>query len=257
MVTGSEVHKAMVLAAGEGTRLRPLTLGTPKVLLPVGSEKPLIGHVLSWLKNNGITEVAINLHHMGDNIKEFLGDGSRFGVKVFYSPEETLLGTAGGVKRMAHFFSGTFVVIYGDILTDFNLRDMVQFHRKKKAMITLAIVEVPNPWDVGVVEMNECGKILSFVEKPPRGSQVGNLGSGGIYVLEQDTLSYIPNKGCVDFAYDTFPQLIELGVPIYGYLLNPEDYLLDIGTIDKYNKANEDIKAGRVKIRYEERNSIP
>jgi len=124
-------------------------------------------------------------------------------------------------------------------------------------MITLAILEVPNPWDVGVVEINEQGRIQSFVEKPPHGSEVGNLGSGGIYILEEDVLSYIPNKGCPDFAYDIFPQLIKLGVPIYGYLLNPEDYLLDIGTMDQYHKANEDIKAGRMKIRHEEQSSIP
>lgn len=255
MATGSEVHKAMLLAAGEGTRLRPLTLETPKVLLPVGG-KPLIGYTLSWLRSHGISKVAINLYRQGEKIKDFLGDGSLFGISISYSLEETLLGTAGGVKRMEHFFDDTFVVIYGDILTDFDLKGMIRFHQEKKAMATLAILEVPNPWDVGVVEINEQGRILSFVEKPPRGSEVGNLGSGGIYVLEQDILSYIPNKGCPDFAYDIFPQLIKLGVPIYGYLLSPEDYLLDIGTIEKYHKADEDVKAGRVKIRYEEQSRI-
>ena len=256
MATDSEVHKAMVLAAGKGTRLRPLTLGTPKVLLPVSGEKPLITYTLSWLKNYGISEVAINLHHMGDKIEEFLGDGSRFGVKVFYSPEETLLGTAGGVKRMEHFFDGTFVVVYGDVLTDFDLSDMIQFHRERKAMATLAILQVPNPWDVGVVEINECGRILSFVEKPLRTSEMGNLGSGGIYILEQDVLSCIPDKGCPDFAYDIFPKLTELDLPVYGYVLKPKDYLTDIGTIERYRKANEDVRAGRVKIRYEEQSRI-
>ena len=255
MAVGNEIHQAMILAAGEGIRLRPLTLETPKVLLPVGGV-PLIEHTLIWLKNYGISEVAINLHHMGEKIKEFLGDGSRFEMKVSYSPEETLLGTAGGVKRMEHFFKSTFVVVYGDVLTDFNLTDMIQFHRKKEAMATLAVLEIPNPWAVGVVEINEQGRVLSFVEKPPCGSEAGNLASGGVYILEREILDYIPGGVFSDFAYDIFPQLIEPSFPIYGYALKPEDYLTDIGTIDKYQKANEDVKAGRVKIRYEEQSCI-
>jgi len=251
MATDSEVHKAMILAAGEGTRLRPLTLRIPKVLLPVGSGKPLVGHTLSWLKNYGITEVTINLHHMGDKIKEFLSDGSRFGMKVFYSTEETLLGTAGGVKRTEHFFNGTFVVVYGDVLTNFDLRDMIQFHWEKKAMATLAILAVPNPRDVGVVKMNDEGRIQSFVEKPPLSSETDNLVNGGVYILKRDILDYIPSDVSSDFANDIFPELVELSLPVYGYVLKPHDYLIDIGTIEKYHKAKEDVKAGRVKMRYE------
>ena len=138
----NEVHQAMVLAAGEGTRLRPLTLHTPKVLLPVGNNRPLIVYILSWLKFHGIDEVTINLHYLGDKIKAFLDDGSRYKIKVSYSPEPAILGTAGGVKRLENFFDGTFVVVYGDILTDFNLKDMILFHRRKKAIATLAIVKV-------------------------------------------------------------------------------------------------------------------
>ena len=153
----------MVLAAGEGTRLRPLTLETPKVLLPIRG-KPLIESTIGWLKSHGIFEVVVNLHHLGDKIRDFLGDGSRFGVEVTYSAEETLLGTAGGVKRMEHFFDDdTFVVVYGDVLTDFNLSKMIQFHREKKATATLAILKVPNPWEVGMVEMNQEGRILQEV----------------------------------------------------------------------------------------------
>lgn len=255
MAMSSDVVKAMILAAGEGMRLRPLTLETPKVLLSVG-EKPLIGYTLSWLKNYGITEVAINLHHMGEKIKEFLGDGSRFGMKVSYSPEETLLGTAGGVKRMEHFFNGAFAIVYGDILTDFDLRDMIRFHSKKEAIATLAVLEILSPWEVGIVEMNHEGRILSFVEKPPRGSEISNLGSGGVYVLEKEILNYMPSEGYADLAYDVFPKLIEGNLPVYGYVLKPEDYLIDIGTMDKYHKANEDIKADKVKIRYEEQSRI-
>ena len=130
MAISSSIMRAMILAAGEGTRLRPLTLKIPKVLLPVG-EAPLIEHTLSWINNYGISEVAINLYHLGEKIKDFLGDGSRLEMSITYSPEENLLETAGGVKRMEPFFTDTFVVVYGDVLTSFDLDDMVSFHRTK------------------------------------------------------------------------------------------------------------------------------
>ena len=252
----SDVVKAMILAAGEGTRLRPLTLETPKVLLPVGGVF-LIEYTLSWLKSHGISQVAINLYHLGDKLEDFLGNGSHFGMNISYSTEETLLGTAGGVKRMEHFFDGTFVVVYGDVLTDFDLSQMIRFHQTKNSLATLALLEVPNPWDVGIVGINKRRRILSFVEKPPPGSKVGNLGSGGVYVLEKGIFNYIPSESSSDFAYDIFPKLIEFGLPVYGHILNPDDYLIDIGTIDNYRKANEDVRAGKVKIRYEKQSCIP
>jgi NDP-sugar pyrophosphorylase family protein len=247
--------KAMILAAGEGTRLRPLTLDTPKALLPVGG-LPLIQHQLAWLKSHGINEVAINLYHLGEKIKDFLGNGARWGMRISYSAEETLLGTAGGVKRMEHFFPDTFVVLYGDILTNFDLSAMVNFHQEKSAVATLLIFEAANPWEVGVVEMDREGRILGFVEKPQSsvpspqppvpGPQAPVLASGGVYVLEKQVLEHIPAQGFSDFAYDVFPKLIELDLRIYGYVLRPEDYLLDIGTWDKYREANENI--GKFKV---------
>lgn len=233
--------KAMLLAAGEGTRLRPLTLEMPKVLLPIGGQ-PLIEYQLSWLKHHGIQEVAINLYHLGNKVKDFLGDGSRFGVKIFYSTEEKLLGTAGGVKRMEHLFHNTFAVVYADVLTNFNLSAMVKFHQEKKAAATLVIFEAPNPTEVGVVEMSSEGRILSFVEKPKAANlELQSLASGGVYVLEKEVLKYIPAQGFSDFAYDIFPKLLELSLPIYGYALKSQDYLIDIGTIEKYNQANKDV----------------
>lgn len=240
--------KAMVLAAGEGTRLRPLTLHTPKVLLPIG-EKPLIVYILNWLKSHGIKEVAINLHHLGEKIEAFLGDGTCFGVKIFYSKEEKLLGTAGGVKKMKHFFDTTFIVVYGDVLTDFDLNRMILVHKEKKGIATLAVKEVSNPWEVGIIKLED-RRVISFVEKPPKGSEHGNLGSVGVYVLEREVLDWIPSRGFCDFAYDIFPKLIEAGMPIYAYLLDPQDYIIDIGTPSKYLQANEDIKAGRLRLTY-------
>ena len=234
--------KAMILAAGEGTRLRPLTLTTPKVLLPI-SGVPLIEYTLRWLKHHGISEVAINVHHLASEIRGFLGDGARFGMKVLYSQEKTLLGTAGGVKRMEAFFDSPLVVVYGDVLTDLDLSSMAGFHRDRGAAATLAVLDIPNPWEVGVVETDSEGRITAFTEKPPRGSEKSNLSSGGVYILEKKVLDYIPDEGFCDFAYDVFPRLIDTGLPLYAYHLEDDDYLLDIGTAEKYNRANQDIKA--------------
>ena len=202
----------------------------------------MIEYQLSWLKHHGIQEVAINLYHLGNKVKDFLGDGSHFGVKIFYSTEEKLLGTAGGVKRMEHLFHNTFAVVYADVLTNFNLSAMIKFHQEKKAVATLVIFEAPNPTEVGVVKMSSEGRILSFVEKPKAANlELQSLASGGVYVLEKEVLKYIPTQGFSDFAYDIFPKLLELSLPIYGYALKSQDYLIDIGTIEKYNQANKDV----------------
>jgi mannose-1-phosphate guanylyltransferase / phosphomannomutase len=243
----NSIKKAMILAAGEGTRMRPLTLETSKVLLPIGVA-PLICYTFTWLANFGIREVAINLFHHGGKIREFLGDGSKFGMKIHYSNEKTLLGSAGGVKKVDRLFTDTFVVVYGDVLTDFNLSAMIEFHRRNKAMLTVAATRVPNPWEKGIIQMENDGRITSFVEKPAPGKEPGNLANGGIYVLEREVLDFIPARCFCDFAFDIFPRLLAEDCRVYAYVLEDENYLLDIGTLDKYQKANEDVKLGRVKI---------
>lgn len=240
----------MILAAGEGTRLRPLTLKTPKPLLPVGGI-PTIEHTLNWLKAHGITETAINLHHLGDQIKEYLEDGSRFNIKLVYSVEETLLGTSGGVKKMERFFDGAFVVFYGDTLTDFNLSDMIEFHYQNKASVTIALFEPSDPSQYGIVKMDGQGQVLGFIEKP-KGPipdiQPPLLANAGVYVLEKEVLEYVPETGFSDFGYDIFPKLIENDVPIYGYALKEGDYFIDTGNIEKYEQANADMNEGKVRI---------
>ena len=250
--------KAMILAAGEGTRLRPLTLETPKPLLPVAGI-PLIEYILVWLKSHGISEVAVNLHHKGDMIKRFLGDGHQLGVKIVYSEEEMLLGTAGGVKKMEGFFDGAFVVFYGDNLTDFDLSAMLRFHRQKNAMVTLAIFEPPNPSEVGVVQMNGDERILALVEKPHIShGRVRSpvLANGGVYVLEQKVFEFIDGNIFADFASDVFPRLISSDLPVYGFKLKPDDYFIDIGTLTKYNQANEDVEAAKIRINHEKQGSF-
>ena len=151
---------------------------------------------------------------------------------------------------MEHFFDGTFVVLYGDVLTNFDLSAMVNLHRKKKAVATLAIFEAANPWEVGVVEMDQEGRILGFEEKPQSpvpSPKAPILASGGVYVLEKQVLEHIPAQGFSDFAYDIFPRLIRLGLGLYGYVLSSKDhFIIDIGTWDKYREANESI--GKFKV---------
>ncbi len=218
-------------------RLRPLTLHTPKVLLPVDG-RPIIEHTILWLKSHGITEIAINVRHLANSVMDYLGDGDHLGVKIEYSIEKDLLGTAGGVKKMESFLGDTFVVVYGDIYTDFDLSEMINLHHERKAIATLAVFEVDKPWEVGVVTQDEDGLITGFIEKPPRGSEKGNLASGGIYVLDKKTLGYIPGRSCRDFGRNVFPKLTKHKLPTYGYLLKGDDYLIDIGTLENYEKAN-------------------
>jgi NDP-sugar pyrophosphorylase family protein len=246
--------KAMILAAGEGTRLQPLTLETPKPLLPVNGV-PLLAYILTWLGKNGISEVAINLCHFGDKIKRFVGDGSQFRMKVTYSEEASPLGTAGGVKKIAHFFDGTFVVAYGDNLTDFDLSSMIRFHQQKQAAVTLAAFRPPDPSQVGMLDMGKDGRINKLIEKPknPTGGTPGFKSSGlanaAVYVLEPEVLGYIEEGKVSDFGYDVFPRLIADGAKVFGYPLQPVDYFIDIGSLTNYQRVNEDVKAGKVKVK--------
>lgn len=234
-------------------RVRPLTLEVPKALLPIAGV-PLIEYTLAWLKNYGISDIAINLHHLGGKIKDYLNDGSRFGVKIVYSREKTPLGTAGGVKRMEHFFDSNLVVFYGDILTDFCLTDMIEFHKQKKAIATIVVFEALNPKEVGLVELNTEGRVLSILEKQKSSNlHPPVLANGGVYVLEKEVLDYIPEQGFSDFAYDIFPRLLKLRFPVYGFRLKTEeDYFIDIGTLENYKKANSDAKSCKVRIMCEE-----
>jgi mannose-1-phosphate guanylyltransferase len=188
----SNVLKAMILAAGKGVRLKPLTLESSKVLLPIGSV-PLICHTLTWLKRYGISQVAINLHHLSNKIRDFVGDGSKFGVGISYSYERDLLGTAGGVKKMEKFFNNTFLVVYGDVLTNIDLSNVIGFHYEKRATATLVLSEITNPREVGIVQLDERNRVIKFIEKPQRGIYKGSLANGGIYVMEKEILEYVPD----------------------------------------------------------------
>ena len=232
------INKAMILAAGEGTRLRPLTLSRPKPILPV-SGRPLLEYTIAWLRYYGIMQVAINLHHRPQTVMDCLGDGSRFGVDITYSLEEALLGTAGGVKHMAGFLGETFVLVYGDVLTDLDLRALLDFHLAQPAgpHVTLSLYRVPNPWECGIVGLDAAGRVTRFVEKPPRAEVFSDWANAGILVVEPEILQYVPDGQSADWGHDVFPGLLRSGTPIYGWPLPETAYLLDIGSPEKYEAA--------------------
>ncbi|MCS7260865.1 MAG: nucleotidyltransferase family protein [Anaerolineae bacterium] len=230
--------KAMILAAGEGTRLRPLTEQCPKPMLPVAG-RPLLEHTLAWLQRYGIREVAINLHHLPEAIRGYFGDGSRFGMRITYSPEEQLLGTAGAVRRLEHFFNETFVVVYGDVLTDLDLAALLRFHREHQGIGTITLYRVNNPTACGLVELDWDGRVVRFIEKPRPEEVFTNLANAGVYILEPEVIAQIPPEGASDFGRDVFPALLERGLTLYGYIIPATTRLIDIGSPEHYRLAQE------------------
>ncbi|MFN0074380.1 MAG: NDP-sugar synthase [Chloroflexota bacterium] len=237
--------RALILAAGEGTRLRPLTLKRPKPMLPVGG-RPVLGHHLELLRSHGVRDVAINTHFRPDAIVDYVGDGSSFDLAVTYSHEEQLLGSAGAAKKLEYFFENTFIVLYGDVLTDLDLGELVAYHRDRQAVATLALYRVPDPERCGIVVMDELGMVNNFVEKPEAALGLGNLANAGIYILEPTVLSLVPHNQTFDFGQDLFPLLLEQGLPVAA--MTPAAYVCDIGSIDRYWRADDDVRRGRVRI---------
>ncbi len=227
--------KGMILAAGEGRRLRPLTNHLPKPMLPVAG-RPLLEHTITYLRDCGVTDLAINLHHLPAVVMDYFGNGSRWQVNLRYSVEERLLGSAGGVKRLQTFFDETFVVFYGDLLTWADLRPMVALHRSAGVLATMGLYHVPDPWNRGIVQLDEAQNIVRFAEKPPHDQVFSNLANAGIYILEPEVLERIPVEQTVDFGHDVFPGLLAEGVQVAGYVI--EDMLIDIGLPEKYEEAN-------------------
>jgi mannose-1-phosphate guanylyltransferase len=248
--------KALILAAGKGTRLKELTRDCPKPMLPIG-DMPLLAHHLHWLRRHGISEIAINLHHAPEVITDYFGEGHQFGVKLHYSHEETLLGTAGAAKRVQGFLSQTidqpfdqsFVVVYGDVFTNLNLRRLVHFHQMRMNQaqmkqtptpaMTLALYQVPNPTECGLVELDVMGQIVRFTEKPPADQVFTRLANAGIIVCAASVLDAIPLETVFDFGLDLFPMYLEAQTPLFGQEVQEDEYVIDIGTPDGYQRAKE------------------
>ena len=227
--------KGMILAAGEGKRLRPLTEDMPKPMLPLAG-RPLLEHIIAHLRNCGVTDLAINLHHLPEVVMDYFGDGSRWGVNLRYSVEDRLLGSAGGVKRLQPFFDDTFLVYYGDVFTLADLGSMISLHRRRQVLATMALYQVPDPWNRGIVELDDQQLITRFVEKPARERAFSDLANAGIYVLEPDVLKWIPAGQPWDFGHDVFPALLAAETRVAGYIIR--DSLIDIGLPEKYEQAD-------------------
>lgn len=239
--------KAMILAAGGATKLYPLTYSLPKPLVPV-LNVPVIEHIVGLLKRHGFDEVMINLHYLHRMIEEQLGDGSRFGVKIHYSFEPELLGTAGGVRNVADFFQETFLVIGADDLTDLDLTEMLAFHRQRKALATLGVVPVQTATEVGVLELDENSRVTWYLEKPgPERATPGNWGNTGVYFFEPEIFGHIPPKRVYDFGKHLFPELVRLRLPFYGYQLQ-QAFWMDIGTHLSYRQAHWELLEGKTAL---------
>jgi len=210
-------------------------------MLPIGG-RPVLEHLVDLVHEFEVTDIAINLHYRPEVIVNHFGDGSAFGVHVTYSHEPALLGSAGAAKQLEWFLDETFFVIYGDVLANVDLGRLLELHRRHWAVATLALYEVPDPSRCGIVQLAPDGRIERFVEKPTE--DVGNLANAGIYVVEPAVLRYIPAGQPCDFGHDLFPLLLELGQPMYAEL--GQGYILDMGSLERYEQAEADYQAGRV-----------
>src|SRR5665811_80737 len=206
------------MAGGQGTRLRPLTSNMPKPMVPVAN-KPTAQHILELLSRHGIRDVVMTVAFMPQLIQNFFGDGSSFGMQIDYCVEEVPLGTAGSAKNAQRLLDDTFLVISGDALTDFDLTAIVDFHRTRDAMVTIALKSVDNPLEFGVVIVDENGRIERFLEKPGWGQVFSDTINTGIYVLEPEVLDHIPPATPFDFSHQLFPRLFEERKPLFGICL--------------------------------------
>lgn len=230
--------KAVILIGGKGTRLRPLTINTPKAIVPV-LNRPFLEHMLRYLKGHGVAEVILALNYLPETVRERLGDGSHLGVRIVYVIEEPALGTAGAVKNAEAYLDETFFVLNGDMVTSIDLTEMFKLHRQAAPKASIALIPVANPSIYGVVETDERHMVKRFLEKPGPDQITTNLINAGIYILEPEVLADIPAATYTMFENYVFPKLLETGQPVLGYPSSA--YWLDIGAPDKYLAANHNL----------------
>ena len=237
--------KAVIMAGGFGTRLRPLTCNIPKPMVPVAN-KPMMELIIRLLQKHDITDIVSTLFYQPEIITGYFGDGTEFGVKMQYRKAEADFGTAGSVRNAKDFLDERFIIISGDVLTDFDLTAALRFHEEKKAKATLLLTRVTNPLQFGVVLTRDDGKISRFLEKPSWGEVFSDTVNTGIYILEPDVLDMVPFREEYDFSKNLFPSMLEHDLGLYGYIA--EGYWRDIGNLNEYQEAQLDILRGLVKI---------
>ena len=239
--------KAIILVGGEGLRLRPLTCNVPKPMVPIAN-KPFLEHMLDNLKRHHIDEVILAICYLPDFIQRHFGDGGSFGMRLTYAVEQVPLGTGGAVKNAQRFLDDTFVVFNGDIFSDINLTDMIEFHRSHEAKATIALTPVEDPTAYGVVETDPQGNVKRFIEKPSWENVTTNLINAGTYVLEPEVLDLVPFGTYCMLERGLFPDLVEQGISFLGY--RSSSYWIDIGIPQDYLKLHHDILMGKAIARF-------
>src|SRR6266508_3014416 len=237
--------KAVIMAGGEGSRLRPLTSNMPKPMLPL-LNAPMMEHIVSLLKRHGFDDIVVTVAYMANVIRTYFGDGSEFGVRMVYATEETPLGTAGSVRNAMDELTERFLVISGDVITDIDLSSIVAFHEERDAFATIGLTPVENPLEFGIVITREDGSIERFLEKPTWGQVFSDTINTGIFVLEPEIFDYIEPDKSVDFSNDVFPTVLADGKPLFGAVA--EGYWEDVGTLEAYVRAHKDVLDGRVAL---------
>ncbi|HBF37372.1 MAG TPA: nucleotidyltransferase [Firmicutes bacterium] len=237
--------KAVIMAGGKGTRLRPLTCYRPKPMTPIAN-RPMMEHIINLLKKHNFTEVMATLFYLPQVIENYFEDGRKFGIELQYFIEETPLGTAGSVRNGADFLGDTFLVISGDALTDIDLTAAVNFHWAKGAMATLILTKVNNPLEYGVVIADEEGRVKRFLEKPGWGEVFSDTVNTGIYILEPRIFDFYQKGQVFDFSKDLFPLLQAKNEPLYAYVAS--GYWSDIGNLEQYRQAHYDVLTGKVNV---------
>ncbi len=235
--------KAVIMAGGKGTRLRPLTSNQPKPMIPIVN-LPCMEHIVRLLERYGFAEIVATLEYMPEVIQGYFGDGSEWGVGIEYSVEEEPLGTAGSVKLVENLLPERFVIVSGDALTDVDLREVTAFHEERGAEATLVLKKVDDPSGFGIVEIEDDGRVTEFLEKPDEEEVFSYTANTGIYILEPEVLRDIPEGQEYDFADELFPKLLGEGRSVYGYVM--EGYWEDIGNIEQYMGAQRDVLDGKV-----------
>jgi mannose-1-phosphate guanylyltransferase / phosphomannomutase len=237
--------KAVVMAGGEGTRLRPLTSNQPKPMVPIVG-KPCMEHIVELLRAHGLEDIVVTVAFLPQAIRGYFGNGESLGVRIGYSVEESPLGTAGSVRNAARQLDETFLVISGDALCDVDLSALIAFHREREAAVTIGLKAVDNPLEFGIVVTDDDGRVERFLEKPSWGQVFSDTINTGIYVLEPEVLRHVPTDRPHDFSKELFPYLLDMGRPIYGFTL--DGYWQDIGNLDQYRQANVDALDERVRL---------
>ena len=241
--------KAVVMAGGEGTRLRPLTSNQPKPMVPIAG-KPCMEHILELLRDHELNDVIVTVAFLPQEIRSYFGGGDALGMNISYSVEESPLGTAGSVRLASRELGDEpFLVISGDALCDVDLSELVRFHNEQDAAVTIGLKSVENPLEFGIVVTDDDGRVERFLEKPSWGQVFSDTANTGIYVLAPEVLRHVPTDRPYDFSQDLFPLLLDMGRPIYGYVM--DGYWQDIGNLDQYRQANYDALDGTVRLHIE------